>query len=133
MNTLSTLTERFGTEVLDHLDDAEVHALAGMQRQGDVLIAPATPGDLGQFRDVPLKGIVVVRGESGGNTHRLLADGPVLYRATSHAQVLAEVSVPQGATAYLAHPEHGYLGIAPGHFTIRRQREQADQIRLVAD
>jgi hypothetical protein len=42
-------------------------------------------------------------------------------------------TVTEGATAYLAHPEHGYMGIAPGTYTVRRQREQADEIRQVAD
>lgn len=46
---------------------------------------------------------------------------------------VAVLSVPEGSTAYLGHPEHGYMGIAPGDYTISRQREMADQIRRVAD
>ena len=133
MNTLSTLSQHFGTEVLEHLDDVEVHVLSGMQRQGDVLIRPAKPGDASAFTSVPREGFPVVRGENGGNTHMLLAQGGVTYRQISSAQLLVEVSVPEGSVGYLAHPEHGYLAMAPGHYTIRRQREQADQIRLVAD
>lgn len=29
--------------------------------------------------------------------------------------------------------ERGYLGVAPGSYELRRQREQADELRLVAD
>jgi hypothetical protein len=35
--------------------------------------------------------------------------------------------------AYIAHPQHAYAGIAPGTYTLRRQREQADEERFVAD
>ena len=49
--------------------------------------------------------------------------------------VLDEVSltVPDGEVAYLAHPEHGYSGIGPGTYELRRQREQADQLRMIQD
>ncbi|MGW0803278.1 hypothetical protein [Nonomuraea sp. NPDC002799] len=43
------------------------------------------------------------------------------------------LTVAEDATAYLAHPEHAYTGIAPGTYELRRQREQADKARLVAD
>lgn len=35
--------------------------------------------------------------------------------------------------AGVAHPEHGFSGIGAGTYEVRRQREQADEIRLVAD
>jgi len=38
-----------------------------------------------------------------------------------------------GALAELGHPEHGYNGIAPGSYEIRRQREMAEEIRMVQD
>ena len=47
--------------------------------------------------------------------------------------VLALLTVPEGSIAYLAHPEHAYTGIGPGSYTLRRQREQADELRMVAD
>ncbi len=46
---------------------------------------------------------------------------------------LATLTVPDGQVAYLAHPEHGYMGVGPGTYEIRRQREQADELRLVQD
>ena len=47
--------------------------------------------------------------------------------------VLALLTVPVGSLAYLAHPEHAYTGIGPGTYTLRRQREKADELRMVAD
>ena len=46
---------------------------------------------------------------------------------------VATLSVPDGATAWLGHPEHAYLGIGPGTYEVRRQREQAEELRVVAD
>lgn len=37
------------------------------------------------------------------------------------------------AIAYVLHPEHGAMGHAPGTYLVRRQTEQADDERLVAD
>lgn len=133
MNTLTTLTKRFNTEVLAHLADAEVPILTAAQRQGDVMVVPSRAGDLSQFSSVPREGIAVVRGENGGNTHLLVAEGDVIYRAVTNSQTIGEIHVPEGATAWLTHPEHGFNGIGAGHYTVKRQREQADQIRLVAD
>lgn len=137
MHTLDTLIRTTGIEVDDHLDrDALVPVLTGLQFQGDVAIVPtrasATPS-----APVPAEGIAVVRGENGGNTHLLLGLGEIMFAAhkASDARdlVLGTVTVTEGATAYLAHPEHGYVGIGAGCYTIKRQREQADEIRRVAD
>jgi hypothetical protein len=134
VHTLTALIERHGVEVHDYLDRAElVPVLGGLQFQGDVAVVPAPSGTAG--KPVPAAGVPVVRGESGGNTHLLLADGEVLWApgAGATALDLGAVNVPAGATAWLAHPEHGYLGIGPGSYWLRRQREQADEIRLVQD
>lgn len=138
MNTLASLIDRHGVDVLDHLDrDVTVPVLTGLQLQGDVAVLP-TPNSTPDGIPVPAEGIPVVRGESGGNTHLLLADGPVTWtpapeRRDPTALDLGTLSVPVGSVAYLAHPEHAYAGIGPGAYTIRRQREQAEQVRLVAD
>lgn len=133
--TLSTLIGAHDVDVHDHLDrDALVPVHIGMQRQGDVLVVPATGA--AATTPVPRQGVPVVRGEGGGNTHLLLADGPVFCdtrTATTGDLTLAVVSVPAGSTGYLAHPEHGYTGIGPGRYFLRRQREQADELRIVAD
>ncbi|MGH3560565.1 MAG: hypothetical protein ACRDTN_01840 [Mycobacterium sp.] len=41
--------------------------------------------------------------------------------------------MPDGSIADLGHPKHGYMGIAPGSYEIRRQREMAGIARMVAD
>lgn len=135
MNNLATLTNRHGIEVHEHLDrDFTIPVLTGLQRQGDVLVLPdpkavaTTP--------VPATGTPVVRGENGGNTHAIVAEGPVycdLRTATTRNLTLALLTVPSGSIAWLAHPEHGYMGMGPGNYTLRRQREQADELRIVAD
>lgn len=135
MNTLTDLSTRHNVDLNEHLADAEVAVLTGIQRQGDVLVAPARTG-MGTGTQVPPEGIAVVRGENGGNTHLLVAEGEVEWRATAARRgslALGTVTVAVGATAYLAHPEHGFMGIGAGTYCISRQREQADEIRLVAD
>lgn len=140
MTTLSALIDRHGVDVLDHLDrNALVPVVSGLQCQGDVAVVPSAM--LGRpvaeaTTAVPATGVAVVRGESGGNTHLLLAEGDVRYNEfvqTSSDLALGILTVADGATAYLAHPEHAYAGIGPGTYEIRRQREQADEIRLVMD
>lgn len=134
--SLSTLIDRHNIDVLEHLDrDALVPVVTGLQRQGDVIVVP-TPGGRAASTKVPAKGVPVVRGEAGGNTHAIVAEGDVfcdVREASASNLMLATLTVAEGATAYLAHPEHAYSGIGPGTYEIRRQREQADELRLVQD
>lgn len=134
--TLADAITRHGVDVDEHLDRAlSIPVLRGMQRQGDVLIVPSRRE--GGGTGVPAAGVPVVRGEAGGNTHLLLADGAVLWRPVEGrgdaALVIGVITVPTDATAWLAHPEHGFLGVGQGVYEARRQREQADEIRLVQD
>lgn len=140
MHALAELIDRHGVDVLDHLDrEATVPVLAGLQRQGDVLVVPAVVAalrTLAASTKVPASGTPVVRGENGGNTHAIVADGLVfcdVVTARGDELRVAVLTVPDGSVAYLAHPEHGYVGIAPGTYELRRQREQAEVARLVAD
>jgi hypothetical protein len=122
-------------EIPAHLEaDAEVPVVSGAQRQGDVICLPMRPGNVANLKPIPAEGIIVVRGEAGGNTHRLMADGPCFW-APSQTRDATQGSlvVEDGGTAYLIHEEHGAQGIAPGHYTLRRQQEQAEIARLVAD
>jgi hypothetical protein len=134
MATINELVTSTGVAVVtEHDADFDIPVLSGMQRQGDVLILPAavTAGT-----PVPTSGTAVVRGESGGNTHAVYsADGPVYCDTSVGVGVrVATLTVPDGSTAYLAHPEHGYMGIAPGSYEIRRQREgMAGWVRVVED
>jgi len=124
-------------EVPEHLvAQAIIPALDVLQVQGDVAIIPMRVG-LGDFTPVPADGVPVVRGENGGNTHLLIGDGDVFWRPADARAVnmldLGIVSVAAGGVGYLLHPEHGANALAPGSYMLRRQREQADEIRRVAD
>lgn len=120
----------------EHLEaQAEIPVLSGLQVQGDVAIVPTRPSARVAV-EVPADGVAVVRGESGGHTHLLIGDGPVLWQPVTPQPGgldLGLVTVPEGATAFLLHPEHGANAMGPGNYVLRRQREQADEIRLVQD
>lgn len=137
MTTLEDVMAPHGVEIPAHLEaQAEVPLLTGMQRQGDVLVRPMRPGNIAGLAPVPPEGVPVVRGEAGGNTHLLVADGDVQF-APAHTRrdllALGSLVVGEGSCAYLLHPEHGATGLAPGTYGFSRQREQADVERLVAD
>lgn len=135
MATTAELIEATGVAVCTEQDfDIDIPVHSGVQRQGDVLVRPAS---VAATTPVPATGTPVVRGENGGNTHAIYAaDGPVfcdVQAGSAQDLRVAVLSVPEGSTAYLGHPEHGYMGIAPGDYEIRRQREMAEELRMVAD
>ena len=139
ITTLADAETTFGIHVDDHHDrQADIPVLDGLQFQGDVAVIP-TRHAKGATTPVPQQGIAVVRGENGGNTHLLLAAGTVTFDPSPTAGTdpsdldLGRLTVPAGTIAYLAHPEHAYTGIAPGTYTLRRQREQAEVARFVQD
>lgn len=134
MRTYEQVMTAHDVEIPAHLAaEAEVPILAGLQIQGDVAIVPHRKSQAKNTILVPPEGVAVVRGESGGNTHLLVADGPVVWCPSSNEMTMGQVTVPKGATAFMLHPEHGAMGMAPGSYLIRRQREQAEEIRRVAD
>ena len=134
MATLEQLMTKHDVEVPEHLiADAEVPVCRGMSRQGDVAVIPMRKGKVTGLAAVPPEGIPVVRGENGGNTHLLVADGPVLFAPRTAGADLGTLVVPEDATAYLLHPEHGGQAIGEGMYTVRRQREQQREIELVRD
>lgn len=127
---LSELETRFNIQVDDHLArDLDIPVVTGLQRQGDVIVIPTD--NAGGGAPIPAEGVAVVRGENGGNTHLLLGDGT--FQATGTGLSLGFLTVPDGGVAVLAHPEHGFNRIGGGVYEIRRQREQADEIRMVQD
>lgn len=103
-----------------------IPALSGPQRQGDVLILPAAPA---ATTPVPASGTVVVDGQNLGNSHVIYAVGGTVYcdivAPRGEDLRVATLTVPNGSTAYLAHPEHAYLGVAAGSYQIRLQRQHA--------
>lgn len=147
MATTSDLMAATGVAVVTEQDfDLDIPVLSGIQRQGDVIVVPRA---VSAGTVVPASGTPVVRGENGGNTHAIYAaDGQVFcdvrqstswqvssrgVRNEADSLIVATLSVPDESTAYLGHPEHGYMGIGPGSYEIRRQREQAEEMRIVAD
>jgi hypothetical protein len=137
---LEQAVAHFGVDVLEHLDrEVEIPVIAGLpQRQGDVIVLPAPKTTVAATQVVGSEGVAVVRGENGRNTHALLPGlgGPVFFdfvpQRTGSLRI-GTLTVPEGSAGFLAHPEHGYVGFGPGTYEVRRQREQADEIRMVAD
>ena len=137
--TLGRLLSAHDFQVLEHLErDADVPVLDGLQAQGDLLVVPGAHKVQGNHRDgscdVPAAGVAVIEATGGGHEHRLFASEPgtaFWFPAAGGGQALGVLEVIE--PAYLLHPEHGATGIAPGRYELRRQREQADEERLVAD
>ena len=134
--TLGQLIDEHGVDVLEHLDrDVTVPVNDGLQFQGDLAVIPAEAhGYRQELKAVPVAGIPVIEAIAGGHEHRLLAGTPgaaMFAPVTTGGQDIGVLETTE--PAFIAHPEHGYLGIAPGSYMLRRQREQADEERLIAD
>lgn len=124
--------------------DAEIPVQVGvLVPQGDIIVIPADGMVPPAADPLPAEGAELVRGQ-GGHVHLLL--GRVLWApGRAGAQTVGTVTVPDGEVGYLAHgdgtpvsalsgdAEHGVQAFGPGTYVIRRQREQADEERLVAD
>ena len=134
-STIDSMTTRTGVTVLDHIDpSADVPVVSVAAAQGDVSILRVTT----RPATTPMPARVdVVRGEAGGNTHSLHPSGGCFWDAATARSVadltLGTLTVPEGSTAVLAHPEHGFLELAPGTYRIGRQREYAGEWAYVAD
>lgn len=135
---LSEAIGRFDTDVLEHLDrSAEIPHITDAGIQGDVsflrdMFIPEATGA------VPAAGVAVVRGENGGNTHSLHGDGPVMYDRADvdddpENTLIGTLTVPDGSTAFLIHPEHGAMSFGVGTWRVGRQREQGDIVQFVED
>lgn len=134
--TVAALEERTGITIDEHLArEIDIPVLTGVpQRQGDILFIPEDASRIAAT-PIPQAGYPVVRGENGGNTHALHTDtGRCFYDpASGDGQRLGRLTVDHGSVAVLSHPEHGFMAFGPGTYTVNRQREQADEIRMVAD
>lgn len=139
MLKLSEAIGSTGFDVLDHLDrDALIPVHGGLQAQGDLLFIPAgeVGGEVRVRRDatwvqVPAGGVELLRGSAGGNAHTLLGGSWTTDVVDGAGLALGVMDVSE--PTYVAHVEHGYVGLLPGRYVVRRQREQADVVRLVAD
>lgn len=137
--TTIDMTDVLGLAALDHdLDPTPVSDVP--QAQGDLLVIPwpATTASRQRAAEVSAATTVlspeaVVRGQ-GGNVHTLVdPDGCGVRWHPTDGQTVGTVIVPEGGRACLDHLEHGRIAIGAGVFVIRRQREQADEIRMVTD
>jgi len=141
--TLRDALARHNIDVADELlAEIEVPVLTGIQRQGDVLVIPRAPlgtAERTTMTPVGADGVPVVRGEATGNTHLLdCVTGTVLWAGVEARSAtdltLGVLHVEPGAVANLLHTdEHGCNAIGPGTYVLHGKREQADEIRRVAD
>lgn len=141
--TLRDVLTEHAPEITTDLDLALAVPIVDFARQGDVLIAPEHIAELlvEPTTAVPAEGVALVRGEFGGNTHLLVVDGDAMFdrvppRAPGDIDALIAVGsleIGEGSRGYLIHPEHGAIGILPGRYAIRRQREWDEVVRLVTD
>ncbi len=132
MIKLGELLDQHEATVLDYLDrEAEIPTVTSAACQGDVSFlrvdtAPAA-------KPIPQAGVVVATGQ-GGHDHRILPAGFLdLANGDADELTIGTLTVPEGSQAFVLHDEHGGLAFAPGTYRIGRQREQADEIRNVAD
>lgn len=131
---VAELTATFNA-IVDKGAGVDVPVLDELQSQGDVIIIPTRARMPEGATVVGRAGVAVIEGEATRNTHLLLVDGVSRWAPVSRGNEfdLGVLEVESGA-AYLTHTdEHGFLGMAPGRYTIRRQRQQADLIRAVQD
>lgn len=132
MKTLNELAAQTGVELDEHLvRDLEIPVLSGVQCQGDLIVLPASAAGRiypAAVQPVPAQGVELLRGQ---HPHVLVADPGTCRVLRLDGQDLAVVDAD--AAVHLLHPEHGGMGLAPGRYVVRRQREQAEQQRLVAD
>lgn len=125
-------------EFLTLAAELEIPIISGrLQHQGDVSVVPSSMSNTvaKATTPVPATGVPVVAGENGGNTHLLLATGTGVFfdRAKGDETIFGSLVVQEGSTAWLDHPEHGNSGVGPGTYYLTGKREQADEIRRVAD
>ena len=130
MATLAELIDTYDRPVHEWLErDTDVPVLDGPQAQGDILIRPSSSKPA--LTPIPSLGVVVATGQDG-HDHVLLPGG-YFDPDLSGGLVVGVLTVPAGVEQYLAHDEHGYTGIAPGTYELRRQQEFAGEWRAVAD
>lgn len=132
MPTLAELITAHGVQVDEHLDrQASIPVLRDPQIQGDISILPVTTGKA--VTPIPPEGVVVATGREG-HEHRLLPGGFFDFApAREGSLTIGTLTVPGGVEQYLAHDQHGYMGIAPGTYQIGGQREWAGEWQRVAD
>jgi hypothetical protein len=139
--TTTDMTDVLGLTALD-MDLDPTPTVGAVEAQGDLTLIPWPDGEAQAARDADVQAaspvtspVTVVRGQ-GGNEHLLVdPDGCGIrwYPYPGDGQTRGVLVVPDGGRACLDHREHGRSAVGPGVWVVRRQREQADQVRLVSD
>ncbi len=134
MNTLEIAT-RFPIGDLQHLEEAlEIPVLTAPQAQGDVSWYPVREGNVAGLEEIPADGIVIVEGQNGHPHVLFNYEGTCFFKPDKQrGQGIGTVVVPESAVLGVGHNEHGYNMVGPGTYVFNRAREQADEIRIVAD
>lgn len=142
--TFADLVDKFATRtefVGEFAADLDIPVLDGPQCQGDVSICPihlyGSKPRFGDPQPLAAAGVEVIRGGAMNNAHTLRALDPGVtwqpVMSAGESVALGLLTVPDGAQCFLEHPEHGFNGVAAGTYVIGRQREQAEQVRMVQD
>jgi hypothetical protein len=136
----TTMTDVLGLAALDFALDPPP-TVGVPEAQGDLIFLP-WPTDVQperRARDIaearPLERPEVLVEGRGGNAHVLVdPDGAgVRWDSYGSAQTLGVLVVPDGARACVDHRQHGRNALGPGVWVVRRQRVQADEVRLARD
>jgi hypothetical protein len=105
----------------------DFHQEASMShyRQGDVLLIRVDTLFVTKGKKVAREDgrVVLAHGEATGHAHAIEAEGADLYEEADGKRFLQVT----GATATLAHEEHGAVTLEPGVYEVRRQREYVPQ------
>ena len=138
--TLSDVERHAGRSCYDHVSEAlaeiEVPVIDGPQAQGDLLIVPVARTAGGGAVDVTGP-VDIIEAINGGHAHTLVApDGGCRahVRRPTGADDLVLATIDNTMPVYLLHAEHGAMGLAPGSWEMRGQREfDAAEARRIAD
>jgi hypothetical protein len=101
-------------------------------RQGDIMLVPVDKLPKG-LTEVPRENgrIVLAEGEATGHAHVL--EGEATFLAADLEELEGRFLAVE-EDSKLVHDEHGPIGIAPGNYEVRRQREYAPEApRRVSD
>lgn len=130
--TLQEAIDLTGREVYDYLDrQAQVPIVTTAACQGDVSFLRVTTARA--TKPIPPAGVVVATGQ-GGHDHSIHGGGMFDFAPERDGSlIIGTLTVPDGVDVLVSHQEHGALLMAPGTYRVGRQREQADEIRMVAD
>src|SRR5262245_21908081 len=108
--------------------------LAGLLRQGDILLRPVESIPAGLV-EVPRQNgrIVLAEGEATRHTHAIEAP-EATFLASDPTEVEGRFLAVQAAVE-LSHPDHATIKVAPGLYEVVRQREntEAGGVSYVAD